>query len=212
MINPNMGSISDNATTPSLVDALFPRVRQRVLGLLYGNPERSFFSNEIVALAQSGTGAVQRELASLAGAGLLTVSSQGNQKHYKANTAAPVFEELRGLVLKTSGLVDLLRTALAPLAARMDAAFVFGSVSKKQDTATSDIDLMVVSDSLGYADVFSVLEDASTRLGRKVNPTIYTRAELSRRLRQNNAFATRVLAQDKLWVIGNQESLDGVTA
>lgn len=211
MIDPNMGSPSSQ-TAPTLANALFPKVRQRVLGLLYGNPERSFFSNEVVSLAQSGTGAVQRELASLANAGLLTVTIQGNQKHYKANAAAPVFEELRGLVLKTSGLVDILRTALAPLASGIDMAFVYGSVSKKQDTASSDIDLMVISDSLGYADVFSALEEAGTRLGRKLNPTLYTRAELVKRIKQRNAFATRVLAQAKIWIIGSQESLDGFAA
>ena len=212
MINPNMGSKSLPAEVTGLADALFPRVRQRVLALLYGNPNRSFFSNEVVALAQSGTGAVQRELASLASAGLLTVAAQGNQKHYQANTAAPVFNELRGLVLKTSGLVDVLRTGLAPLAVQMDVAFVYGSVPKGNDTAASDIDLMVVSDTLGYADIFGALEDAATRLGRKVNPTLYTRAELAKRVKQKNAFATRVLAQPKLWVIGTQEGLDGLTA
>lgn len=212
MINPNMGSISAAPASSALADALFPRVRQRVLALLYGNPDRSFFGNEVVALAQSGTGAVQRELASLAEAGLLTVVSQGNQKHYQANTAAPVFEELRGLVLKTSGLVDVLRVTLAPLAASIDAAFVFGSVAKKQDTVHSDVDLLVVSDSLGYAEVFSALEAAGARLGRKLNPTLYTRAELAKRLKDRNAFALRVLAQDKLWVIGSQETLDGLSA
>jgi predicted nucleotidyltransferase len=209
-INPNMGSLP--STPLPIADALFPRVRQRVLGLLYGNPERSFFSNEVVSLAQSGTGAVQRELASLAGAGLLTVTTQGNQKHYQANTAAPVFEELRGLVLKTSGLVDLLRAALASMAGQIDVAFVYGSVAKRQDTPTSDVDLMLISDLLGYSDVFPALEEAGSRLGRKVNPTIYTPAELAKRIKQRNAFATRVLAQDKLWVIGNQEALDGIAA
>ena len=212
MINPKMGSIIDAPPAAALADALFPRVRQRVLGLLYGNPDRSFFVNEVVALAQSGTGAVQRELASLAAAGLLTTVSQGNQKHYQANKAAPVFDELRSLVLKTSGLVDVLRTALAPAADAIDVAFVFGSVSKNQDRAQSDVDLLVVSDSLGYAEVFSALEEAGVRLGRKVNPTLYTRAELAKRISQRNAFATRVLAQDKLWVIGNQEVLDGLGA
>ena len=211
MIDPNMGSQSSPPSS-TLADALFPRVRQRVLALLYGNPERSFFSDEVIALAQSGTGAVQRELASLANAGLLTVTTQGNQKHYQANAAAPVFEELRGLVLKTSGLVDVLRTALAPLASDIDMAFVYGSVPKKQDTATSDIDLMVISSSLGYADVFSALEEAGPRLGRKLNPTIYTRAELAKRIKQQNSLATRVLAQDKIWVVGSQESLDGFAA
>jgi predicted nucleotidyltransferase len=210
MIDPNMGShLPPYLASTSIADALFPQVRQRVLALLFGNPDRSFFSNEIVALAQSGTGAVQRELASLAHAGLLTVAAQGNQKHYKANTAAPVFEELRGLVLKTSGLVDVLRSHLASLAGQIDAAFVYGSVSKRQDTAASDVDLMVITDSLGYADVFPLMEDAGARLGRKVNPTIYTRAELAKRIKQKNAFATRVLAQKKLWVIGSEEALHG---
>ncbi len=212
IINPNMGTITDIPASTSLADALFPRVRQRVLALLYGNPDRSFFGNEVVALAQSGTGAVQRELVSLVEAGLLTVVAQGNQKHYQANAEGPVFEELRGLVLKTSGLVDVLRTALAPLAGDIDAAFVFGSVTKRQDAASSDVDLLILSDSLGHADVFSALEEPASRLGRKVNPTLYSRAELSKRLAQKNAFATRVVAQDKLWVIGNQELLVGIAA
>jgi predicted nucleotidyltransferase len=140
------------------------------------------------------------------------VAAQGNQKHYKANTAAPVFKELRGLVLKTSGLVDVLRSFLAPLAGQIDAAFVYGSIPKRQDTASSDVDLMVISDSLGYSDLFPVMEDAGARLGRKVNPTIYTRAELAKRIKQKNAFATRILTQEKLWVIGNEETLYGVPA
>ena len=187
-------------------------MRQRVLALLFGNSDRSFFSNEVVALVQSGTGAVQRELASLAQAGLLTVTSQGNQKHYKANVAAPVFEELRGLVLKTSGLVDVLRSFLVPLAGQIDAAFVYGSVAKRQDTAASDVDLMVIAGSVGYADLFTLMEEAGARLGRKVNPTIYTPAELAKRIKQKNAFATRILAQEKLWVIGSAETLHGVPA
>lgn len=209
MIGPIMGM---NPGSTTIADALFPVVRQRVLALLYGNPDRSYFVNEILALAQSGRGAVQRELASLSEAGLVTVSSVGNQRHYRANKDGPVFAELRGLVLKTSGLVDTLRSALAPLAGQIHAAFVYGSVSKREDTATSDIDLMVITDSLGYADIYPALEDAGARLGRKVNPTIYDRAELAKRIERHSAFATRVLTQDKLWVIGREETLYGFTA
>jgi predicted nucleotidyltransferase len=210
MIDPNMGSSDDSTEETGLADALFPRVRQRVLALLFGNPNRSFFSNEVVALAQSGTGAVQRELASLSQAGLLTVTSRGNQKHYRANKAAPVFKELHGLILKTSGLVDILRSALAPLASQIEAAFVYGSVAKRTDTASSDVDVLIVSETLGYADVFAALESTTGRLGRKVNPTLYSRAELAKRIRQNNAFATRVLKQDKIWLIGSEEALHGL--
>jgi predicted nucleotidyltransferase len=200
-----MGSSTSAAGTTTVGDALFPRVRQRVLALLYGNPDRSFFSNEVVALAQSGTGAVQRELAALGEAGLLSVTTKGNQKHYQANASAPVFAELRGLVLKTSGLADVLRTALVPLAARIEAAFVFGSVAKQQDTSGSDVDLMVISEGLGYGDVFGAVEDATTTLGRKINPTIYTPEDLAKRVRQGNAFATRVLKQPKIWLIGSEK-------
>lgn len=191
----------------SLADALFPKVRQRVLAVLFGTPDRSFYANEVIALAQSGTGAVQRELAGLSEAGLLTVSKQGNQKHYQANGDAPVFAELRGLVLKTMGLVDVLRAALVPLGTQIDAAFVYGSVARQQDTAHSDIDLMIVSRNLGYADVFGVLESAIATLGRKVNPTLYTPADVAKRIQQDNAFVTRVLQQPKIWLIGNEEKL-----
>ena len=194
-------------TSSSLADALFPKVRQRVLAVLFGTPDRSFYANEVIALAQSGTGAVQRELAALSEAGLLTVSKQGNQKHFQANAAAPVFAELRGLVLKTMGLADVLRVALAPLAPQIQAAFVYGSVARQQDTANSDIDVMIVSPSLGYGEVFGALESASTILGRKVNPTLYTPAEMARRREQDNAFVTRVLQQPKIWLIGTGEQL-----
>lgn len=202
-----------NRTPPpaavSLADALFPKVRQRVLAVLFGAPDRSFYANEVIALAQSGTGAVQRELAGLSAAGLLSVTRQGNQKHYQANADAPIFAELRGLVLKTMGLADVLRAALVPLAAQMDMAFVYGSVARQQDTAHSDIDLMVVSASLGYADVFGALEEATHTLGRKINPTLYTPADFARRIAQDNAFVTRVLQQPKIWLIGTEEPLHG---
>ena len=202
-----MGISSNNKNATSLADALFPKGRQRVLAVLFGNPGRSFYANEVIALAQSGTGAVQRELAALSEAGLLTVTKQGNQKHYQANADAPVFAELRGLVLKTMGLADVLKVALAPLAAQIDLAFVYGSVAKQQDTAHSDIDVMIVSAGLGYADVFGALEGAAATLGRKVNPTLYTLAELAKRINLDNSFVTRVLRQPKIWLIGNEEQL-----
>ena len=193
----------------SAADALFPAVRQRVLAVLFGSPDRSFYANELIALARSGTGAVQRELASLLAAGLVTVRDQGNQKHYQANAASPVFAELRGLVLKTVGLADVLRAALAPLAGQITMAFVYGSVARREDTAASDVDVLIVSDALGYAEVFGALESAAQTLGRAINPTLYTRAELARRRAQANAFVTRVLDQPRIWLMGDEEALRG---
>ena len=193
----------------STADALFPAVRQRVLAVLFGSPDRSFYANELIALARSGSGAVQRELASLLAAGLITVRDQGNQKHYQANAASPVFAELRGLVLKTVGLADVLRAALAPLAGQITMAFVYGSVARREDTAASDVDVLIVSDALGYAEGFGALESAAQTLGRTITPTLYTRAELARRRAQDNAFVTRVLDQPRIWLMGDEEVLRG---
>lgn len=205
MMTPNMG-ISKQAAPSSTADALFPKVRQRVLVVLFGAPDRSFYTNEVIGLAQSGAGAVQRELADLAGAGLLKVRKQGNQKHFQANEASPVFAELRGLVLKTMGLADVLRAALAPLAPQIERAFVFGSIAKQQDTAASDVDLLVVSDSLGYGELFGALEGAGQTLGRTINPALYTAADFRARLQGDNAFINRVMQQPKIWLIGQEES------
>ena len=207
IINPNMGIESSSPTTASLANALFPKVRQRVLAVLFGTPDRSFYANEVIALAQSGTGAVQRELLALSESGLLLVSKQGNQKHYQANASAPVFSELRGLVLKTMGLADVIRTALAPLAAQIDIAFIYGSVARQQDNAHSDVDVMIVSPTLGYGEVFGALEAAAVSLSRKVNPTLYTPVDWAKRIEQDSAFISRVLQQPKIWLVGNEEQL-----
>ncbi len=207
---PNMGmkaKVSSAAPRTSLAAALFSNTQQRVLAFLFGQPQRSFFATELIGLAGGGSGAVQRELARLSQSGLVTVTRLGNQKHYQANPQSPVFVELCGIVQKTVGLAEPLREVLLPFADNIAAAFVFGSVAKRSDTAGSDIDLMVLSDSLSYADLFGALEEAATRLGRTVNPSIYTRQELARRIKQKNSFVTRVLAQPKVWLIGGEDEL-----
>jgi predicted nucleotidyltransferase len=133
--------------------------------------------------------------------------SVGRQKHYRANEAAPIFPELRGIVLKTSGLRDVLRAELSPLERSIRAAFVFGSIAKGVDTAGSDVDLLVISDHLTYAELFGALEAASTQLARQVNPTIHTSAEFTERIRTRNPFLTKVLGQPRIWVIGGDDDL-----
>jgi predicted nucleotidyltransferase len=211
-ILPNMGTKNPNrkpvpSRPTSVADALFTKSRQRVLAVLFGNSARSFYANEIIGLAESGTGAVQRELASLASAGLVTVTRVGNQMHYQANSSAPVFDSVRDIVLKTSGLTDVLRAALAALASDIRTAFVYGSVAKNEDSSESDIDVMVISDTLAYADLFAVLEGAAKRLGRTVNPTLYSNTEFARLVHKKNAFVTRLLVQPKIWIIGGKDDL-----
>jgi predicted nucleotidyltransferase len=211
---PNMGTqlppSPKQASAPrrsGLADALFTGTQQRVLGLLFGQPGRSFYATELIGLAGAGSGAVQRELARLSQCGLVTVRALGNQRHYQANPDSPLFEELSSIVQKTVGLAEPLREGLAPLAKQISAAFVFGSVAKRQDTAASDIDLMLISDKLVYADVFRVLEPMNTQLGRTVNPTILTRKELAKRVAEDNVFVARVLSQPKLWLFGGEDDL-----
>lgn len=204
---PNMGmqaKTSASANHIGLSDALFSGTQQRVLAFLFGQPERSFFATELIGLAGGGSGAVQRELKRLEASGLITMTPLGNRKHYQANSQSPIFAELCGIVQKTVGLAKPLRAALAPFTPQIEAAFVYGSVAKRSDTAHSDIDLMLVSDTLEYADLYAALEQAATILGRTINPTIYTRQELSKRIKQKNAFVERVLAQAKIWLIGNE--------
>ena len=191
----------------SLADALFTATQQRILGLLFGQPERSFDANERIELTGSGSGAVQRELARLSASGLVVARLIGRQKHYPANPDSPIFAELCGIAGKTIGLADPLRRSLAPLAPRIRAAFVYGSVAKRQDTAGSDIDLMLVSDELSYPEVFVALEAASGRLGREVKPTIYSRQEWAERAARGDGFVKRVLAQPRIWLIGNDDAL-----
>ena len=178
-----------------------------MLAWLFGQPDRSFYATELIGLAGAGSDAVQRELARLAQSGLVTVSAVGNQKHYQANPQAPIYAELCGIVQKTVGLAGSLLDALAPLAARIRAAFVYGSIAKREDTASSDIDLMLISDELAYSDLYAQLGAVSQRLGRTVNPTIYTSQELANRVERKDAFATRVLAQPKLWLVGGEDDL-----
>ena len=189
-----------------LADALFTTTQQRVLGALYGQPQRSFTVSELIAFIGAGSGAVQRELAKLVASGLLTMQPVGNQKRYQANPAAPIHDELVGIVQKTVGLAEPLRVALQPLASKITAAFVFGSIAKRNDTARSDIDLMVVSARVGYPDVLTALADVEERLGRKINPVIYSPAEFSKR-KSDNAFIKRVLEQPKIWLIGGEGDL-----
>ena len=208
MIIPTLGATrSRRLTRKSLADALFTKTQQRVLRVLFGQPERSFYASELIREAGTGSGAAQRELARLERSGIIVARRVGNQRHYQANAASPLFSELRNIVLKTVGLAEPLRDGLKPLSSAIRAAFVYGSVAKATDQAASDIDLMIISDSLTYGDVFGALERVTRSVARKINPTVYTSAEFSKRARTENAFVTRVLEQPKLWVIGSEDDL-----
>jgi predicted nucleotidyltransferase len=191
----------------SLADALFPDVRQRVFALLFGQPDRSFYASELIRLAGSGTGAVVRELDRLVDSNLVLVRRIGNQKHYQANAQSPIFAELNSIVLKTVGLAAPLRKALGRYRNKIVAAFIYGSVAKRRDTALSDIDLMVISDKLGYPEIYAALQRAEVALQRAINPSVMARQEWKRKLANKNGFVTRINAQPKIFIIGSEDAL-----
>lgn len=190
-----------------MAGALFTATQQRVLGLLFGQPERSFFATELIALAQAGSGAVQRELQRLADSGLVTISRIGNQKHYQANPAAPIFAELRDMVLKTLGPAEALRTALTPLTQRLHAAWLYGSVAKRTDSAQSDIDVLIVADQMTLEEIYATLAPAEKALGRRISPTLYTLKEFEKRRNNKNPFLTKVLAGNPIGLLMNNHAI-----
>ncbi|MEA2940668.1 MAG: hypothetical protein QOD09_1197 [Bradyrhizobium sp.] len=194
--------------TPSnLSGALFSRVQSRVLGIIFGRPDQEFQLTEIISKAGSGRGAVQRELEKLTEVGIVATAAYGNRKLYHANRESPVFHELHQLVLKTVGIVEPLREALMPYRQSIKSAFVYGSIAKSKDTASSDIDVMIIGEGLVYGEVFSALQKAEKHLARPVNPNLMTTNDWGRKVKSKSAFVTKILNQPKLFVFGNEDEL-----
>ena len=186
----------------SIADALFTKSQQKVLGLLYSKSDKSFYTNEIMRWAAMGRGTISRELDKLVAAGLLTVSRTGNQNHYQANSNNPVYAELVGIVKKTFGIGDQIRQALHQFDDQIKLAFIYGSISKGTDKATSDVDLMLVGRSLNYGDIMDVLIPLEESLQRTINPTIYTKDDFVTKIEQGNSFVTRVMERPKIMIKG----------
>ncbi|WP_461481830.1 nucleotidyltransferase domain-containing protein [Porticoccus sp.] len=193
----------------SIADALFSGTRQKVLGLLFGQPERHFLLSEIIQLANAGSGAVQREVDRLRTSGLVTATQKGRQKYYAANQLSPIYPELCTLIRKVLGPEERLKTRLENEQG-IKLAILYGSVAKKTDTASSDIDLLLVSDSLTLEEVFRMLEPLETELARPVNPTLYTSTEFSSRLEQQNPFLVKLLEGEYILLKGAINGQDAV--
>lgn len=184
-----------------LGDALFTTTQQQVLGLLYGQPQRSFYTKEILRLTGMGVATIKRELDRMLAAGILSMKRVGNQHHYQANADCPIFVELRAIVGKTFGVAGVLKTALLPLADGLEQAFVFGSVAAGKEGPGSDIDLLLIGDA-GYADIVKALYPAQQTLGREINPKLYAPAEWQRKLATDDAFVRELTRQPRLMVLG----------
>lgn len=194
----------DTVTVP-IGDALFTKTQQKVLGLLFGTPDKRFYTNEIMRWADMGRGTVSRELSRLVSAGLLTATSEGNQNHYQANPSCPVFDELVAIVRKTFGVADVIRERLKPLDDNIELAFIYGSIAKGEATSASDIDLMLVGKALSYGQVMELLMPLENALRRTVNPTLFEKEDFVAKLNTGNSFVTRVMEQSKIMIKGNEK-------
>lgn len=191
----------------SEADALFTKTQQGVLGLLFGRPDKRFHANEIVRQVGMGRGTVRRELERLSAAGLITRVQDGNQHHYQANPANPIYAELVSITRKTFGLADVLREGLLSLGDSLKLAFIYGSIAKGKATSESDVDLMLVGDDLAYGDVIRLLQPLEDIVHRKINPTLYTVREFNGKVRSRQAFLERVLTAPRIMIKGVSDDI-----
>lgn len=187
-----------------LMDILFGAYRQRVLSLLLLNPEHGYHVRELARITGTTAGTLHKELTKLAGTGLLLRKEQGNQVRYQANRDCPVFAELAGLFRKTTGIAGVLANALLPLKPQF--ALIFGSVARGEESASSDVDLLLIGE-LGFADVVKALYPAQATLQREINPVIYTQTELAKRFQTGDPFIREILAKPKLFITGTEDDL-----
>ena len=196
------------ASDISVSELLFPAAyRRKALALLLPTPERRLHAREIARLTHCSAGAMSKELALLHATGILDRLAVGNQVHYCANTRHPVYPELRALLQKTVGLVDVLRDALAPLAKRITVAFVFGSVARGAEQAASDVDVILIG-TVDFGEVTKALYPAQQALGREINPKVFSCAEWRSRLAAESTFLSDVMSKPKLFIEGTEDELD----
>jgi predicted nucleotidyltransferase len=195
-----------NTKQGDLAAALFGKAQREVLAFLFIRADESFYLREVVRHARVGTGAVQRELKRLTDVGILVRRVRGNQVYFQANQQCPIFPELQGLLVKTVGLADVLRAALASLAGRISVAFLYGSMAKGSARSSSDVDVLVVGD-ITFAEIVSALGPAQERLGRDVNPSVYPPSEFCCKLAQHHHCLTSVLSGPKVFLVGDEHAL-----
>jgi predicted nucleotidyltransferase len=189
-----------------LCSGLFGKTRQAVLALLYGRADSSYYTKQVLDAVKIGRGTVQRELKNLTDSGIIIREVQGRQVYYRANEKCPIFNELKSIVRKTFGVADVLRQSLSPVADRLYIAFIFGSVARSEDDRRSDIDLMVVG-KIAFGEVVALLKPAEERVGREVNPVVYSVAEFKKKVKEDHHFVGTVLVEDKIFIIGNEDEL-----
>ena len=192
-----------------LDELLGSKLRAKVLGWLFTHPEERYFVRQLTTLLAEDSTNISRELSRLERIGILRSEREGRQKYYRADRQCPIFSELQGIALKTAGMADVLRTALRPLAGKIKAAFVYGSMASGKGNARSDVDVMVIGH-VTFADIVSALAPAQEALGREINPTVYAPEEFRHKVAARHHFVTSVLADSKVFLVGGPDELAGL--
>ena len=190
-----------------LAELLSSRVRAGVFRILFGLHEVELHVRELARRSGFGESTVRQELRKLKRLDVVTERRDGNRAYYRANHAHPLYGEIHSLVLKTTGLADVLRAALS--VSGVDVAFVFGSIAEGREKAHSDVDLMVIG-SIGLRKLTSLLSGISDELGREINPHIMTRTEYRKRTKKRDHFVTSVLDGERLFVVGCEDEFAAV--
>lgn len=193
-------ALSMSTTSPARL--LLGDYHLRLLSLLLLRPNEDFHLREIERLSGVPAGPASRELHRFVEAGLVTRRESGNQVRYQADRTCVVFEELAGLVRKTTGMADVLRAALAPLAKKIELALIFGSAAQGKEGPFSDVDLLIVGE-LSFEDVVAAIQQPQVDLGRPINPVILPAADFSAKRSRRDAFIANVLAEPKIVLIGS---------
>jgi predicted nucleotidyltransferase len=192
------------------LDSLFPQTRQAVLIATLLQPNRWWYLSDLAKHLGVSPSSLQRELAALVNADILRRRGDGNRVYFQANPDCPFLPELQGLLVKTAGMVDVLREALTPLQKRIHWTFIYGSVARAEELATSDVDLILIG-KVGLADLAPALRRAEKCLSREVNPTLYTLEEFGTKLRARDHFLASVLDGARLIILGDPHELAAAT-
>jgi DNA-binding transcriptional ArsR family regulator len=190
----------------NLLQALFPKTREAILAATLMEPARSWYLTDLARTLGVSPSSLQRELSSLVVAEILRRTEDGNRTYYQANTESPIFPDLYGLFVKTAGLHDVIRASLDGLENQIDVAFVYGSLARSEERSSSDIDLMVVGQ-VRLSDLAPRLKVAEARLNRPVNPSVYPREEIAKKLAHGHHFLSTVMAGEKLFIVGTVDEL-----
>ncbi|MGB8354356.1 MAG: nucleotidyltransferase domain-containing protein [Chthoniobacteraceae bacterium] len=191
----------------TLAELLSSKVKAEIFRLLFGMEARQLHVRELERQSGLTIGTVQQELKRLSGLGIIEARVDGNRRYYGANQQHPLYPDIRNIVLKTSGLVDVLRPALAHKGIHI--AFVFGSIGRNEEKAHSDIDLMVIGD-IGLRQLVKHLAGMAARLGREINPMVLSVAEFKRRKNTLDHFLVSALATPRLYIVGNDHELEAM--